>query len=111
MTLGNVTLVWIVMVVGIALGVQSMLGPQCPLLPELFGSRYRFTGVAMSRELSAVMAGGLVPLVGAALLAVTDHSWLVLAIYSLVLALISFVTTFFTPETVGRDLLLTEDAS
>ena len=28
-TLGNVTLVWVVMVVGIALGVQSMLGPQC----------------------------------------------------------------------------------
>ena len=60
-TLGNVTLVWIVMVVGIALGVQSMLGPQCPLLPELFGSQYRFTGVAMSRELSAVLAGGLGP--------------------------------------------------
>jgi MHS family metabolite:H+ symporter-like MFS transporter len=99
------------MVVGIALGVQSMLGPQCPLLPELFGSQYRFTGVAMSRELSAVMAGGLVPLVGAALLAATGYSWLVLGIYSLVLALISFVTTFFTPETVGRDLVLTEDAS
>jgi MHS family metabolite:H+ symporter-like MFS transporter len=98
------------MVVGIALGVQSMLGPQCPLLPELFGSQYRFTGVAMARELSAVLAGGLVPLVGAALLAATGYSWLVLAIYSLVLALISFVSTFFTPETKGRDLVGIEDA-
>ncbi|WP_372434596.1 MFS transporter [Arthrobacter cavernae] len=110
-TLGNVTLVWIVMAVGIAIGVQSMLGPQCPLLPELFGSQYRFTGVAMSREVSAVLAGGLAPLLGALLLAATNHSWLVLSIYSLVLALISFVTTFFTPETAGRDLLTTEDAS
>ncbi|AMB40849.1 MHS family MFS transporter [Arthrobacter sp. TES] len=109
-TLGNVTLVWIVMAVGIAIGVQSMLGPQCPLLPELFGSQYRFTGVAMSREISAVIAGGIAPLLGAVLLAATNHSWLVLAIYSLVLALISFVTTFFTPETVGRDLVSTEDA-
>ena len=109
-TLGNVTLVWIVMAVGIAIGVQSMLGPQCPLLPELFGSQYRFTGVAMSREISAVLAGGLAPLLGALMLAATNHSWLVLAIYSLVLALISFVTTFFTPETVGRDLVSTEDA-
>ncbi|UVJ38014.1 MFS transporter [Arthrobacter sp. CJ23] len=109
-TLGNVTLVWVVMVVGIALGVQSMLGPQCPLLPELFGSQYRFTGVALSRELSAVLAGGLVPVVGAVLLGATGNSWMVLAIYSLVLALISFVTTFFTPETAGRDLLLIEDA-
>ncbi|MBT2513882.1 MHS family MFS transporter [Arthrobacter sp. ISL-30] len=109
-TLGNVTLVWIVMVVGIALGVQSMLGPQCPLLPELFGSQYRFTGVALSREFSAVLAGGLVPVIGAVLLTVTGHSWLVPAIYSLVLALISFATTFFTPETAGRDLLSIEDA-
>lgn len=109
-TLGNVTLVWIVMAVGIAIGVQSMLGPQCPLLPELFGSQYRFTGVAMSREISAVIAGGIAPLLGAVLLAATNHSWMVLAIYSLVLALISFVTTFFTPETVGRDLVSTEDA-
>ncbi len=109
-TLGNVTLVWIVMAAGIAIGVQSMLGPQCPLLPELFGSQYRFTGVAMSREISAVIAGGIAPLLGAVLLAATNHSWLVLAIYSLVLALISFVTTFFTPETVGRDLVSTEDA-
>jgi MHS family metabolite:H+ symporter-like MFS transporter len=109
-TLGNVTLVWVVMAVGIAIGVQSMLGPQCPLLPELFGSQYRFTGVAMSREISAVLAGGLAPLLGALKLAATNHSWLVLAIYSLVLALISFVTTFFTPETAGRDLVSTEDA-
>lgn len=109
-SLGNVTLVWVVMAVGIAIGVQSMLGPQCPLLPELFGSQYRFTGVAMSREISAVLAGGLVPLLGAIFLAATGNSWMVLAVYSLVLALISFVTTFFTPETAGRDLVSTEDA-
>ncbi|MFN3922089.1 MAG: MFS transporter, partial [Pseudarthrobacter sp.] len=109
-TLGNVTLVWAVMAVGIALGVQSMLGPQCAMLPELFGSQHRFTGVALSRELSAVLAGGFAPMIGVALLAATNHSWLVPALYSLVLAAISFVTTFFTPETNGRDLALVEDA-
>jgi len=50
------------------------------------------------------------PLALAALLAATGYSWLVLALYSLVLALISFVSTFFTPETVGRDLVSIEDA-
>lgn len=109
-SLGNVTLVWIVMAVGIAIGVQGMLGPQCPLLPELFGSQHRFTGVALSRELSAVLAGGLVPVFGAILLGATGNSWVVLAVYSLVLALISYITTFFTPETAGRDLLSLEDA-
>ncbi|MEV8182451.1 MFS transporter [Specibacter sp. NPDC078692] len=110
-TLGNVWLVWAVMVVGISIGVQSMLGPQCAMLPELFGATHRFTGVAMSREISAVFAGGIAPIVGVALLAVTNHSWLVLAVYSAVLAGISFVTTFFTPETAARDLNLVEDAS
>lgn len=110
-SLGNVTLVWIVMSIGIALGVQSMLGPQCALLPELFGSTHRFTGVAMSREISAVFAGGIAPFVGGLLLAITHQSWVVLAGYSLVLAAISFATTFVTPETVGRDLNLTEDAT
>src|SRR5699024_4704059 len=37
MTLGEVWLVYVVLVIGIAIGVQSMLGPQCALLPELFG--------------------------------------------------------------------------
>lgn len=110
-SLGNVTLVWIVMSVGIALGVQSMLGPQCAMLPELFGATHRFTGVAMSREISAVFAGGIAPFVGGVLLAVTNQSWMVLAGYSLVLAAISFATTFVAPETVGRDLNLVEDAS
>lgn len=110
-SLGNVTLVWIVMSVGIALGVQSMLGPQCAMLPELFGATHRFTGVAMSREISAVFAGGIAPFVGGVLLAVTNQSWMVLAGYSLVLAAISFATTFVAPETVGRDLNLVEDAT
>ncbi|MHA7178078.1 MFS transporter [Arthrobacter sp. Sr24] len=110
-TLGHVWLVWAVMVVGISIGVQSMLGPQCAMLPELFGSTHRFTGVAMSREISAVFAGGFAPMIGAGLLAVTNQSWMVLAIYSLVLSSISFATTFVTPETVGRDLNLVEDAS
>lgn len=110
-TLGHVWLIWAVMVVGISIGVQSMLGPQCAMLPELFGATHRFTGVAMSREISAVFAGGFAPMIGAALLAATGQSWTVLAVYSAVLAGISFVTTFFTPETAGRDLNLIEDAS
>ncbi len=109
-TLGNVTLVWVVMTVGIALGVQSMLGPQCALLPELFGATHRFTGVAMSREISAVFAGGIAPFVGALLLAATGQSWMVLAGYSAVLAGISFTASFFTPETAGRDLRSVENA-
>jgi MHS family metabolite:H+ symporter-like MFS transporter len=110
LTLGQVWLVLLVMGVGIGIGVQAMLGPQCSLLPELFGNSHRFTGVATAREFSAVLAGGIAPLVGAALLATTGNAWWVIAIYSAVLALISFATTFVTPETKGRNLTDLNDA-
>ena len=96
--------------VGIGIGVQSMLGPQCALLPELFGNAHRFTGVATAREFSAVIAGGIAPLVGAALLAATGNAWWVIAIYSSLLALISFGSTYATPETRGRSLTDLNDA-
>jgi MHS family metabolite:H+ symporter-like MFS transporter len=110
LTLGQVWLVLLVMGVGIGIGVQAMLCPQCSLLPELFGNSHRFTGVATAREFSAVLAGGIAPLVGAALLATTGNAWWVIAIYSAVLALISFATTFVTPETKGRNLTDLNDA-
>lgn len=110
LTLGQVWLVLLVMGVGIGIGVQSMLGPQCALLPELFGNAHRFTGVATAREFSAVIAGGIAPLVGAALLASTGNAWWVIALYSAVLALISFAATFATPETRGRSLTDLNDA-
>ena len=46
LTLGQVWLVLLVMAIGIGIGVQSMLGPQCAQLPELFGNAHRYTGVA-----------------------------------------------------------------
>jgi len=111
LTLGQTWLVFVVMSAGIGIGVQAMLGPQCALLPELFGNTHRYTGVAMSREISAVLAGGIAPLLGASLLAVTGHAWWVVGGYSLVLSLITFATTFVTPETAGRSLTALEDAS
>jgi MHS family metabolite:H+ symporter-like MFS transporter len=110
LTLGQVWLVLLVMGVGIGIGVQSMLGPQCALLPELFGNAHRFTGVATAREFSAVIAGGIAPLLGATLLAVAGNAWWIIAGYSAILALISFGTTFITPETKGRSLLELNDA-
>lgn len=107
---GNPVVVIVVVALAIGLGVNTMLGAQCALLPELFGNRHRYVGVAVAREFSAVIAGGIAPLLGAALLAVTNDSWVPLAVYVFLLAAITFATTFFCPETRGRDLLLLNDA-
>jgi MFS transporter, MHS family, metabolite:H+ symporter len=47
---------------------------------------------------------------GAILIKEFNGSWVPLAIYTLVLGVITFVTTFFTPETMGRDLTRIPDA-
>jgi MHS family metabolite:H+ symporter-like MFS transporter len=110
LSLGNPVLVIVVVVLGVSVGVNTMLGAQCSMLPELFGNRHRYIGVAVSREFSAVVAGGIAPLVGVWLLSLTDYAWWPLGVYTLVLAVITIATTFVTPETQGRELNLIDDA-
>lgn len=99
-----------IIAIGIGIAVNTMLGPQCAMLPELFGARHRYLGVAMAREISAVLAGGLAGVLGAALLAWTGGNWIVLAVYMGTLASITVGATFLVPETRGRNLLAIEDA-
>ena len=110
LSLGNPVIVIIVIALAIGFGVNTMLGSQCSLLPELFGNRHRYIGVAVSREFSAVLAGGLAPVLGALLLNLTGGQWWPIAIFVFVLGLITFATTFITPETVARDLESLSDA-
>jgi len=99
--------------ISIALGIGEwgMFGASGALLPELFGARHRYIGVSVAREASAVLAGGIAPFIGAALISWTTAyygsqkmAWLPIAGYVAVLSLITVFTTFITPETRGRDL-------
>jgi MHS family metabolite:H+ symporter-like MFS transporter len=100
----------------------GMFGTQGALLPELFGARHRYIGVATGREMSAVLVGGTSPLLGASVIAWTTRhygggrdaailSWIPLASYVAILTLISIVTTFFVAEPRGRDLQSMGDAA
>lgn len=110
LSLGNHALAIIVIAIGIGVAVNSMLGPQCAMLPEMFGNKHRYLGVAMAREISAVLAGGLAGVLGAYLIAVSDANWILLAVYMAVLALITTASTFLVPETLRRDLTRVDDA-
>ncbi len=109
-SLGQTWLVILVIAVAIGFGVNTMLGSQCALLPEMFGTRHRYLGVAVSREFSAVIAGGLAGVLGAYLIKVSGGSWVPLGVYTFVLAAITLATTFVTPETRQRDLTQLGDA-
>ena len=102
-SLGQAWLVISVIALAIGFGVNTMLGSQCALLPEMFGNRHRYLGVAVAREFSAVIAGGLAGVLGAYLIKVYGGSWVPLGVYTFVLAGITMATTFVTPET--RDVI------
>ena len=72
-SLGQTWLVIVVIAVAIGFGVNTMLGAQCALLPEMFGNRHRYLGVAVAREFSAVIAGGLAGVLGAYLIKVSGR--------------------------------------
>ena len=61
----------VVMSIALGVGVWGMFGTQGAFLPELFGARHRYIGVAMAREVSAVIAGGMAPLMGSGIIAWT----------------------------------------
>lgn len=96
-------------VVGMGLASLGIFGVQAAWGVELFGVTNRYTKMAFAKELGSILSGGTAPLIASALLSWTGHWWPI-ALYFAVMAGIGLVTTFFAPETRGRDLNLPEDA-
>jgi MFS family permease len=107
---GITWVVYVVMVLGYMLAAEGAPGAQAGYFPELFGSRYRYAGVTVGREFSAVLGGGIAPMICSGLLAAFSNSWWPVAIYMMIMMCASFLGAWFSPETRGRDLNLPEDA-
>lgn len=107
---GSPLLVSIAVIGGFALGANSMLGAQCAHFTELFGNRYRYSGVALSREVGAMLSGGLAPILGIFLVGIAGGAFWVLAAYTMVLAILTLVGTLLSIETRGRSLTDLTDA-
>ncbi len=100
----------VVIVLGFIFAAQGTVGVQAAYFPELFGSRYRYAGVALGREFSSVFGGGIAPLICSALVTWASGSWIPVAIYMTLMMAITFIATLMAPETRDRDLLTEEDA-
>ena len=94
-------LIWLAIVLANSVGVYSMFSPQAAYFAELFDTRVRYSGLALAREVSAPFAGGIAPFIATYLLSRTGTYWPI-ALYMIVLALISLVALAFGPETYRR---------
>ena len=79
-------------------------GPTGAFIPELFATRYRYSGSALAMNLAGVVGGALPPLIAGTLLA-TYGSWAI-GLMLATLALTSLVCTYLLPETNGTALAL-----
>jgi MFS family permease len=77
-------------------------GPSAAFIPELFATRYRYSGAALSINLAGVLGGALPPLIAGTLLT-TYGSWSIGAMLG-ALAVTSLVCTYLLPETHGTAL-------
>jgi MFS transporter, MHS family, metabolite:H+ symporter len=114
---GSVAMTIVVISLALGIGTWGMFGSQSAFMAELFGARHRYIGVSVAREVSAVISGGLAPLIGAWIIARVVafdggpdvpgaglHAWIYIACYLCLLTTITIATTFITPDPADRDL-------
>ncbi|WP_082406442.1 MFS transporter [Microbacterium sp. No. 7] len=82
--------------------VGGSYGPVGSYLPELFDTRYRYTGAGMAYNLAALVGGGVTPLVAAAL--VPEHGGFGVGLLLAGVAVLSVVCTLALRETRGTAL-------
>ena len=94
---GNPVLIALSFSVGMVI-FAMLYGPMGAFLPELYGTRLRYSGAAVSYNLGGVLSGALAPIIASQLLAATSASWSI-SLYVLAMAALSFVSVFLLSET------------
>lgn len=97
---------WIVLAVVVALngGHAVLYAVQASLIPELFGTRLRYTGASIAYQLASPFAGGLAPMIATWLVARFENQYWPLAVYIIGMALISFLCVLRLAETSKKNI-------
>lgn len=93
--------IWIALafILGRAVVVAAMFGPQAAYFAELFPPQRRFAGFAFARELGSLLAGGPAPFLATALVAWAGGSWWPVSVYMVILCLLTAWAVYCGPET------------
>ena len=65
---GNVTLIWLAIVVPFGILYAAIYGPEAALFCDLFDTSVRYTGISFVYQFSGIFASGITPIVATALL-------------------------------------------
>lgn len=96
--------VMIVMAITLGLLIHGLMyAPQPAMMAEMFPTRMRYSGVSFGYQVTAVFAGSLAPFISTSLLREFD-TYVGVAMYLGIAAIISTVAVFFAKETKGISL-------
>jgi metabolite-proton symporter len=97
--------IMVAVVLGLAVGHALMYSVQASLIPELFGTRVRYSGASLSYQLASPLAGGLAPIVAASLVQAFPENYWQLAVFVIIApALVSLVSVWLLSETSKKEL-------
>lgn len=85
-------------------GHAAMYGPQAAFFSELFGTQVRYSGASLGYQMASPLAGGLAPLIATALLDWSGGKPWPVAIYLILMALITLVSVWLAEETNRKQL-------
>jgi MFS family permease len=90
-------------IVGTYAIIGIMMGPLAAYIPEIFATRYRYTGTGLSYNIGGIVGGALPPVLSPMLLA-SYGSWAITAMMA-GLTVLSLVSILLLSETAGRSLV------
>ena len=100
---GKASLVWLGLVLAFLFSHAAMYAPQAALLSEMFATRVRYSGASLGSQLASVLAGGLSPLIGTALL---DRGFGggAISAYLVGMSVVTIVAVAMATETLRHDI-------
>ncbi|CPV57067.1 inner membrane metabolite transport protein yhjE [Mycobacteroides abscessus] len=100
-------LFYAVAMLGLQVVAAIALAPTATFIPELFATRYRYSGSALATNIASI-AGGVAPPLIAGTLQATCGGWAV-GVMLAAIALVSLACTYLLPETKGSALRSARD--
>ena len=97
------SLVMLAVVIGL-IGHAAMYGPQAAFFSELFGTRVRYSGASLGYQLASPLAGGMAPLIATWLLEKSGGRPWPVAVYLILMAVITLISVWLVEETSRKRL-------
>lgn len=101
---GSFALMLVAYILFINIAHNSINSVQPSFFTEMFGPSVRYSGASIGAQLGAIVAGGFTPFIAKGLTALDGNHWTYLAVYVVIVSLLSAGAAFIAPETFKRKL-------